>query len=71
MAGLMNNESEKIWKEGVLAYTRYYPSIFLEVLSKNPENFFKIFGEPTEIRREYLPHKSKGKVIPVTGLRGP
>jgi hypothetical protein len=34
MVGQMNNEFEKIWKEAVVACSRYYPGICLEGLRK-------------------------------------
>jgi hypothetical protein len=30
----MNNELERIWKEVVMAYSGYYPSIYLQGLGK-------------------------------------
>jgi hypothetical protein len=33
-----NNELERIWEETAVAYFRYFPRIFLEVLKKTMEN---------------------------------
>jgi hypothetical protein len=30
MVGLMNDELERIWKEAMVAYSRYYPGVYLE-----------------------------------------
>jgi hypothetical protein len=35
----ITDELESIWKEAILAYSRYYPSKFLEGLRKATRNF--------------------------------
>jgi hypothetical protein len=40
MGGLVNDASESIWMELIVAYLRYCPGIYLEVLKKN----FRISG---------------------------
>jgi hypothetical protein len=45
---MMNNKLEGIWKEAVVAKTRYYPGICLEGLRKTTEPVRKV-GVPGEI----------------------
>jgi hypothetical protein len=54
----MTNQLERIWKEVYMAYSRYYPYIFLERPRKNTNKSVMIAGAPTEIRTEYLVNTS-------------
>jgi hypothetical protein len=51
----MTDESGRVWKETVVAYSRHYPKICLKGLDKNTETSFGIVGVPTDIRTENLP----------------
>jgi hypothetical protein len=52
---LINYELEKIWKDTVVAYSRYYNEFFLQGGKASD----RIAGIPTEIRTEYLPKEMK------------
>jgi hypothetical protein len=52
----MNGGLERIWKEAIVVWPRYYPCIFLEELRQTTNNFpIRIVGVPAEIRTEHLP----------------
>jgi hypothetical protein len=34
----MNDEQARVWFEALLAYSKYYPAIWLEVLGENHEH---------------------------------
>lgn len=51
---MINNESKRIWKEAIVTYSSFYPSICLEGLSKTLENF----SQAAELRSEYLQNKN-------------
>jgi hypothetical protein len=50
----MNVESEIIWKEAVLTYSKYYHDIYLYGLSKITKNSVRIARVTTEIRSQHL-----------------
>jgi hypothetical protein len=45
---LAKAESERIWKEAVVAKSRYYPGIFLKVLRKTTNTSGRIAYVPTQ-----------------------
>jgi hypothetical protein len=47
-----------MWKEAVVANSRYCAGVFLEVLGKTTETLFRKVGVPVEIRIEHIPNKS-------------
>ncbi|PNF31555.1 hypothetical protein B7P43_G00786 [Cryptotermes secundus] len=56
----MNDNLEVIWKEVVVAKSRYYPGIVLEGLLKTmkKKNSVRTADVTVEIRNEHLPKKS-------------
>jgi hypothetical protein len=53
----MNNELEKIWKEAVVVYSGYYPSVCLEGLrTTTRESSGRRAGVPAEVKTEHLPN---------------
>jgi hypothetical protein len=54
---LLNNELERMWKEAVVAKSRYYLSIFLQELRKSTKNLLvRIAGDLSDIRTCHLPN---------------
>jgi hypothetical protein len=54
----MNDEMERIWKEAIVAQSKYYPRIFLEGLKKTTKNTVRTAGVAAETRTEHLPNTS-------------
>jgi hypothetical protein len=54
----MTDELERIWREAVMAYSRYYPSICLEGLRETTKTSVRIPGVPAEIQIKPLPNAS-------------
>jgi hypothetical protein len=46
----LNGELERIWKDVIIAYTRYHPGICLEVLRKSIKTSVRTASDPTETR---------------------
>jgi hypothetical protein len=57
---LVSDELERIWKESVVAYLRYYPSIFLE-RQRKPTKILRLAYIPSEIPVEHLANTSLGR----------
>jgi hypothetical protein len=49
MALLTNDELERVWKEAIMAQSRYYPRICLEVMRETTKNLVQDAGVPAEI----------------------
>jgi hypothetical protein len=50
-----------MWKEAIVAKSRYYPGICLEELWKPTETSVRIVGAVAGIRTEHLPNTSKNR----------
>jgi hypothetical protein len=53
----MDGELERIWKEAVVAYSRYCPGIRLEGLWNVTKNFNRIAGVSAGIGTQHFPNK--------------
>jgi hypothetical protein len=56
---MMNDELERIWKEVVIARSKYYPDIFLKGSRKTMKNFCLDSKYPVEIRSGHLVNTSE------------
>jgi hypothetical protein len=50
----MSDKLERIWKEVVMAYSRYYPGIFLEGLKKIMKTLVRIACIPVESETKHF-----------------
>jgi hypothetical protein len=53
-----DDDLKMIWKESVVAYSRYYPVICLEDVTNTSKSSLRISDVPAEIRNEHLQNKS-------------
>jgi hypothetical protein len=51
-------QSERIWEEVMVAYSRYYPGICLEGLRKTTKTSVRIAGVPSEVQTKSLSIKA-------------
>jgi hypothetical protein len=58
MTVMMYDEVESIWKEVVLAYSRYCPRICQERLGKIIKAWVRTAGIPAKIRTQHFPNTS-------------
>jgi hypothetical protein len=65
----MNNELKRFGRKGSMAYSKYYPGICLEALSKTTKTF-SIAGVLVEIQTKDLPDTISGRYysINVAGM---
>jgi hypothetical protein len=49
---IVNNDLERMWKKTAVAWMRYYPGFYLEVLSKTKKYFSQDFDVHTANRRQ-------------------
>jgi hypothetical protein len=50
----MNDEMERMWKEVVMAYLKYYPIISLKRLRKSRRTSVRLIGVSAEIRTGHV-----------------
>lgn len=60
---LVRNEMEINWKQAVVASSKYYPEIFMDILGKTMKHIITISDIPIEILAVYLAHTSRGSSL--------